>query len=197
MASKIRSNTMEYEILAKVKFNDHFAVVLNCEPPYVYRKVGGTIYGTDGFFYKCYQYERPCGRFKAFAGREFNITLEDGEVIKCNGQWWDTGVSTVEKITGVTLCPITWQTIDRLKKCYVFTGSYADKAKYLDLLNRYSDLPVYAYYDYVKIIKYDDMRSDFYKRLRKLEKAKTNLIKEVKEKHRQLQLISKEQENDR
>lgn len=178
---------MSFKILAKVKFNDGIAIVIDKYPELVYQRIGsGVIYGTDGVFYSCYRHEIPHGRFKAFAGREFTLTMQDGEKVLCNGQWWDAGRDIVEEHLNIKLCSATIETAERLKKCYVFTGISADSNKMDALLSDYANLPVYPYYDYEKILKYDDMRLDFYRRLMRIEKAKKNLIIKVKELHKEL-----------
>lgn len=68
------------KILAVVKFNDYHAFVLDEPIKLTYEKIGGMLIGSDetGIFYNCLFYEKPVGRFKAFAGREFDLPLKDG-----------------------------------------------------------------------------------------------------------------------
>lgn len=174
-----------YEILAKVKFNDSIAVVLNQKPVLKYLRLNSSIiYGTDehGIFYNCYRYERPSENWKAFAGRKFDIKLEDGEVIHCHGQWWDGGYTSLANKLGIRLCNVTYDTIERLKRCYVFTGLHADMDKYWALVDQYKHLPIREYWDYEKILKYDVLRGQ----VRKLKKDKESLIKAIKAKHQQI-----------
>ena len=75
------------KIIAVVKFNSKEAFVLRRRPLLKYNRYGNVIIGTDGLFFTCYYYSPPSERFQAFAGRKFDLTMEDGEVIHCNGQW--------------------------------------------------------------------------------------------------------------
>ncbi len=177
---------MAHKIIAKTTFNARIAVVLDKRPELVYQKRGVYIWGTDGIFYQCYKNEGMGRTWKAFAGREFTITLEGGEVIECKGQWWDAGQREVEKILGITLGCATVGTIESLKRCYVYAGYTVDVQKYRNLLEKYSHLPVIDNRDYEKIIRYDDMRSDYIHRIVKLERANKNLKIAVKDKHAKL-----------
>lgn len=38
-------------------------------------------------------------RREAFGGRKFDIVLDNGEIEKCEGQWWDAGCITWRKVT--------------------------------------------------------------------------------------------------
>jgi hypothetical protein len=174
-----------YKILAKVKFNSSIAIVIDSAPRLEYIKTDGIIYGTDGLFYNCYYYDSPGPNWKAFAGRKFDIHLKNGQVEHCYGQWWHGGHKKVGKMVGANLCHITYQTLDRLKSCYVFTGDSVDESKWSDFLSSF-DVPLYEYWDYEKIIKYDDMRSSLLSKILKLEKDKRHLVNTVKNKHRLL-----------
>ena len=173
------------KILAVVKFNEGHALVLDEAPKLVYKKVGNIIYGTDGLFYKCYEYGRMGENWKAFAGSKFTLTMEDGEKIECVGQWWDAGQTEVGKIVGRTIGSATLNTLESLKKCYVFTGYDIDIVKYHEFIKTYTGT-VFEYGDYEKIIKYDDERSKLWRKIQKLERDKKQLIKEVKLKHLEL-----------
>ena len=177
---------MEHKIIAKVTFNDGIAVVFDKRPELVYQRQGAYMWGTDGLFYKCYKNEGMGRTWKAFAGREFSIALGNGEVVVCKGQWWDAGQRSIEKIVGVTLGGATVGILESLKRCYVYGGYDVDIEKYKELLDKYSHLPIIDNHDYEKIIRYDDMRSDYIHRIVKLERANKNLKIVVKEKHAQL-----------
>lgn len=185
------SQTAKHQVIAKVKFNSGIAIVLNDTPKLIYKRIGSNvIYGTDGLFYKCYAYERPSPCWQAFGGAKFDIVLEDGEVVQCTGQWWDAGHYIFKDFSTISLCDATVGTIEKLKKCYVFWGYIADKEKYIELLDAHSDLPVYPYDDYEKIIRYDGLRNKYYKETHKLEMAKKHLIKNVKESHLKLKQLT-------
>lgn len=141
-----------YKVLAVVKFNDNEALVLDKLPELKYQLSNRCITGTDGLFAKCLYYEAPFGRFKAFAGCEFEINLADGSVVKCNGQYWDGIMNEHIKVLGFNPGRITVNSIDALKTCYVFTGYYAN----LELINQLRtayDGKVWEYREYEKHIK--------------------------------------------
>lgn len=170
-------------IVARVKFNDSVAYVLDKKPELKYYRLGnGYIYGIDdaGIFITCYTYDTPSGRFYAFGGRKFDINLADGEVVKCYGQWWHGGFGSVAKHLGITLGHATIGTVEGLINCYVFSG-YECNLEKMEALAAEKDLPLFEYRDYEKFLKYDDMRSRFYDRNFKLEKKNRHLIREVKQ----------------
>lgn len=177
--------SLPYQIIAKVKFNSSVAVVLSEEPKLKYYRQGDLMWGTDGLFYQCYYYEKPWGGFKAFAGRKFTITLETGEAIECNGQWWAGSHKKIGKIVHADIVDVTAKSIDGLKQCYVFAGYQADYLKFKRFVEA-ARVTLYEYWDYEKVIRYDDMRKNLYRRISNLERAKRALVKEVKKKHAEL-----------
>ena len=81
---------MKNKILAVVGTNNSESLVLKYKPKLKYTQYEyHTIIGTDGIFIDAYFYDCPSKGFKAFCGREFEIKLENGNIVKCNGQWWD------------------------------------------------------------------------------------------------------------
>jgi hypothetical protein len=177
-------------ILATVKFNQGLAYVLGEDIKYTFYRLGDNIiYGTDGLFYTCYKYDTPSRNFQAFAGRKFDITLNTGEVINCRGQWWDGGYGELAKHLGLDFAHVTYNTIEELMKCYVYFAACIDRNALSELLSKETDLPYYLYYDYEKIINYDKMRTDFWKREDRWEHAKKNLISECKRLSSELKLL--------
>ena len=143
------------KIEALVEMNGGLAIVLDKPVSLIYKRIGyHTIYGTNGLFYTCYGYSEPTKAFQAFAGREFDIKLEDGEVVHANGQWWDKNQNIVEKELSIELTHIPVSNIESLRNCYVFTGYEADKDKIYNFIGSY-DGPIYGYDEYDKILKRD------------------------------------------
>lgn len=142
------------EVIALVKFNSGVALALKEKVNFKYNRHGNLLIGIDdtGTFVNCLRYEEPWGRFKAFAGREFDIPLENGEVIHCNGQWWAGGSKTAEEILKDTLVHATYEDIDSLKRCYVYTGCHAVKGKLEKLIETYKG-KTYEYYEFEKELK--------------------------------------------
>lgn len=64
-------------------------LVVNREPNYLYERKGIWLIGEDSGFFNFYKYDKPGGRFYAFAGRKFDIPMKNGSVEKAYGQWWD------------------------------------------------------------------------------------------------------------
>jgi hypothetical protein len=142
----------KYKVLAVVKVNDREALVLDKLPELKYQSANGCITGTDGLFADCLYYEKPFGSFKAFAGREFEVKLHDGSVIKCNGQYWDGVKKEHIDVLGFTPYQVTINSIDNLKRCYVFTGYRAN----IDLLQQLRETytgKVWDYWEYEKHLK--------------------------------------------
>lgn len=144
-------------IIAKVQFNKGFALVLDKEPVITYEFLPGHgktyLVGSndDAVFYECMVYERPIGRFKAFGGREFDVTMKDGTKTHCDGQYWSGGAADVGRIIGVDLVSVVSSGIDELKRCYVFSEYHADKKKIRCLIEQYHG-DVIPYWDYKKML---------------------------------------------
>ncbi len=169
----------ELKIIAIVKFNNHYAYVFNREPEFKYKRDGDRLWACDSVFYSCYTFKQEC-HFKAFAGNKFDLPLIDGGVEHCAGQWWDFGIEPIAKKIGIQLTELTWGTLEILQNCYVFTGAHCDYKKLEQLKGDYHG-PIYEYWDYEKVIKYDDMTRKLWEKICYEQKAKKNLIKKVKE----------------
>ncbi|MDA3939623.1 MAG: hypothetical protein PF693_09970 [Spirochaetia bacterium] len=177
------------KIEAIVKFNQGEAFVLNRNPAFLYEKRGKFLFASDGPFFNVYEYGWM-GMTGAFAGREFYIPMIDGGYVKATGQYWDAGSSVIAEEFGIKLAHVTFQTKEELKKCYVFTGTNIDLEWVKIERMKYKGC-VYPYSDYEKIVKFDDMRSQGWKREYKLKRSKKNLIIEVKKKHSLLIVLTK------
>lgn len=136
------------KIIATIKFNDQIALVLSEHPKFNYKQYGDIIIGIDKTetFVNCYRYE-DCGNWKAFAGHKFDIQLENGEVIHCDGKWWHGGHKKAEEILGMKLVNVTYQDIESLKQFYVFAGDCAVNDKLEQLISGY-DGKIYEYQEY-------------------------------------------------
>lgn len=166
-----------FSIVALVDANGLTCVVLNRPLNLLYERVGKDYIGSDGPFRNLLYYERGCGSFVAFAGRELTLQMKDGSVEKVKDHWWH-GIpeGCIETAAG---------TVEELKKWYVFSGVSILKEEYENMRSKYSGC-VYQYWDYEKIIKFDDMRRDLYRKIFYQERRCKNLIDEVKRKHREL-----------
>lgn len=148
---------MPYEVEAIVKFNDGVAYVLDKPVEFTYYKEGGLIIGIDDTctFIQTYYYETPSYGFKAFGGREFDIVLENGDVIHCNGQWWDGGAQKAEELLGEELVHATYNDLENLKECYVFYGCVAVASNLAKLRDTYHG-EIQGYWSYEAELKGKD-----------------------------------------
>lgn len=141
-----------HEILAMVKFNDGIAVVLKEPSIKKHYKIGSTIVSTDGLFSHCLYYDRPSPGFFAFAGRKFDLTMEDGEVVHCYGQYWDGITKEAKTMLGDDLIRITAQDINSLKDCYVYCSHIVSKKAWESFISSYKGR-IYGYWEYEGILK--------------------------------------------
>jgi len=145
---------MTYKVLAIVKFNNDIALVLDKKPIITYEQHGNDLIGFDesGTFYDFFYYDKPSGSFYAFAGSKFDLQLKNGDSIHCYGQWWSGISETARKTVGKEICHVTWQDVDSLRDCYVFSGQSCDKEKHDKLISSYNG-KIYDYWEYEKILK--------------------------------------------
>ena len=179
------------KVVALVEFNKSQALVFNRMPSYKYTIDGNLMWAKDGPFYSCFEYDKPSKNWQAFAGRKFDLDMLDGSVTKCEGQWWDGGIGRLSEKLGFHLNSITIGTVDRLIECYVFMGTSGNIDDIHNLVSDYKGV-VYPYWDYEKIIKFDKMRKESFKKQLKLESANKALIAEVKVKSALLAELDKE-----
>lgn len=118
-------------------------IVLDKKPEFKYERKGSLLIASDDGCYSCYGFERPVGRMKAFAGREFDIPLKNGGVEHANGQWWDHWPRGWKEET--ISCGIG--TLEDLRRCYVFTGCHVSKAKIAAWLENNEPSSNYCKYD--------------------------------------------------
>lgn len=110
------------ELVVSSKSKQRFFVI-DRDPDYKYEKIeipgeGIFLVASDGPLVNCYRHETPSGRFRAFAGREFDIPMKDGTVIKADGQWWDDTPRYIRK----DCYDEGLRTLDKLTECFVFCG---------------------------------------------------------------------------
>lgn len=141
----------------------HYCVVVDRKPEYIYRRVGIQLIAEDSGFFQLRYIHGPVPG-DAFGGAKFDMQLEGGEVLHCEGQVWD-GTPWPHMMRGkepVNLEPmisIGVATLDELRKCYVFMGGNLLVSKLEAWLK--DNKPTYDYY------KYDERSSleyweDFY-----------------------------------
>jgi len=98
-------------------------LVLNRRPVFCYERVDGWLIAEDSGFFDFYHYGRPSGGFVAFAGRKFDIPMQDGSTEKAYGQWWfGTPPDYRELVYGTA-----YGTPEGLAKCNVFCSIAVDR----------------------------------------------------------------------
>ncbi|POS10195.1 hypothetical protein C3Y08_01745 [Burkholderia gladioli] len=171
------SNADPIKVVAVVSANDREWLVLNRQLSFVYERSGNDYIGSDGPFRDHLYYRRGGGKFVAFAGRELSLTMSDGSIQKLKDHWWSGEPAG--------FVSIAYGDVESLKRCYVFMGASINRDDLAVLRSTYEGC-VYPYWDYEKIIKYDDMRNDLYRRLFHEEGRRRALTLAIKAKHRQL-----------
>jgi hypothetical protein len=139
-------NKSQNRILAVTKFNDREALVLERTVELEYERFGDTIIGQDGIFHNCYVHGSMKYQ-KAFAGREFDLTMKDGEVVHCKGQWWYSISPILDKKLKGKIVDSTAESISKLGDCYVFGGYWANETKYRKFRRTYKG-PVWEYHEF-------------------------------------------------
>ncbi|WP_308722465.1 hypothetical protein [Paenibacillus polysaccharolyticus] len=144
---------MSYQVEALVTFNQGIAFVLDKPVEYTYYKQGNLIIGLDDTctFVQCYSYQMIPGS-NAFGGHKFDIKLDDGKIIHCDGQWWDGGYDRAAELLGEKLVHATYNTAERLRNCYVFSGSQAVESNLNQLRKTYTG-DVQGYWAYEANLK--------------------------------------------
>lgn len=170
----------DFKVLAKVKFNDSFAYVLNRDPVYKYKRIKNLIYAQDGPFISCYGYETPTKFSKAFSGREFFLDMEDGTKTHCKGQWWDKGQAEISKHLNINMIKATLGTEERLLNCYCYYGTQVVMEE-IELLDSQYKGTVYEYNDYEAILHFKHGRQKLWRENDELIKQNKSLSKQVKE----------------
>lgn len=172
------------KILAVVKFNQGEAFVLSEPVSLTWESHANktTLLGRDGHFIDCLFYDSPSKGFYAFGGRKFDITLKDGEVINCYGQYWSGISKKAIEVIGEPIVSVTACFIGDLKRCYVFSGFSGTRAGIAKLRSEYKGI-VYPYYEYESMF----ITSNKYR-----QKGKRKLLKKYKRLNRTKRvLISK------
>ncbi|WP_410750904.1 hypothetical protein [Citrobacter sp. U14242] len=175
----------ELKIVAVVQFNSGEALVLNRPLNFIYDEIGRDLIGSDGPFKRPLLYSPASSAFKAFAGSEMTLNMRDGSQRKVKDHWWS---GCLPGHRDVTACDQA-----SLQKCYVFFGGMAITPGDFQALRESYTGCVYPYWEYEKIIKYDDVRRDLYRRLHHEEKRVKSLIREVKRLHAASQMKGVEQ----
>lgn len=152
------------KIIEIVKFNDGYAYVLDENPTMVYHeemvkdKVFGVqrmLIGQNEAGMMDFLTHHYYGNMKAFAGREFEIQMEDGSKRIIKDVWWDEGATRWQDANGIKLVDFTHKTFDDLVDCCVFVGGTARKDVLEKLLDDFEkEHPNYKVWDYYEFHDY-------------------------------------------
>lgn len=165
-------------VVAVVAMNGGEALVLNRPLRFIYEPDGKGFLGSDGPFRDVLYYEQGYGGFVAFAGRELSLPMADGSTRTVKDHWWS---GSIKGYAGAT-----YGDVESLRKCYVFSGGACIARDDLAALRATYTGCVYPYWDYEKVIKYDELRSTLWKRVWHEERRRNALIATVKAKHREM-----------
>lgn len=108
-------------------------------------------------------------RREAFGGRKFDVVLDNGEVEKCEGQWWDAVTDRAREELEKEGNPfskmmlIGVSSVDRLLDCYVYCGLWASESKIKEMIAEYKGR-IYEYYEFKEevINKINETRRKLY-----------------------------------
>ncbi|EPZ2459386.1 hypothetical protein ACXLRS_004661 [Citrobacter youngae] len=180
-----KSQIEELKVVAVVQFNSGEALVLNRPLNFIYEESGRDLIGRDGPFKRPLLYSPASAAFKAFGGSEMTLNMQDGSQRTVKDHWWS---GCLPEHRDVTTCDL-----ESLKKCYVFFGGAVITSDDFQTLRESYAGCVYPYWDYEKIIKYDDLRRDLYRRISHERGRVKSLIREVKRLHAASQMKGVEQ----
>lgn len=128
------------DVIRKTHYgNDHYYIVLDEMPSFVFERNGFRLLAEHDGFAECYGYDPPSPGFQAFGGREFEIPLKDGGVERANGQWWFCSPSIEYKQVAIS-------TLEKLNRCYVFEACHIAAEKLSEWLEH--NEPSTDYYKY-------------------------------------------------
>lgn len=90
-------------------------------------------------------------RREAFGGRKFDIVLDNGEIEKCEGQWWDAVTDRAREelekegnpFSKMVLIGVS--SVDRLLDCYVYYGLWASESKIEEMIADYKGRIIHLY----------------------------------------------------
>ncbi|WP_445336275.1 hypothetical protein ACSR9E_10145 [Citrobacter koseri] len=168
----------ELKVVAVVQFNKGEALVLNRPLNFIYEEIGRDLIGSDGPFKRPLLHSPASEAFKAFAGSEMKLQMQDGSQRIVKDHWWSGSLPGHQSVTACDL--------ESLRKCYVFYGGMGITADDFQALRESYNGCVYPYWDYERVIKFDDLRRDLHQRLFHEERRVRALIAEVKKKHKAL-----------
>ena len=124
------------------KYETQEMIIISRSPNFKYQRNGNWLIAEDSGFYNFYFYEKPDRCVQAFSGREFDIQMLDGSIIKAKGQWWD-GIQDEFKYLKSAGC----NTIEKLGKCNVFMSMCIDPAIVEKWLGKNKHSNNYSKYD--------------------------------------------------
>lgn len=158
--------------------DDQERLVLNRPLQFVYERVGNDFIGEDGPFRDVLFYQRGGGSFKAFGGSPITLRMKDGTTFIAQDHWWAGSVKGMaDVIVG---------DVESLMKCYVFRGGQCIAQQDLAALRAAYTGPVYSYWDYEKVIKYDSERKALWGRVFKEERRGKAILSQARAKSRAL-----------
>ena len=132
-----------------------YSLIVDRMPEWIYHRTGNSLVAKDDGFYDFLEI-KP-GSTAAFAGRAFDITLDDGSTLQCRGQVWScASPADVEPTIDVGVA-----TLDKLRKCYVFASASVSKSKLAKWLSANTPSNNYDKYDERSTVAWLDQHRGF------------------------------------
>ena len=149
--------------------NNSLAFVLNRETEFVHKKLySNTIVGEDEFLLQTYGFENSNGSFKSFAGRKFELKMDDGSLLDGTNNWWDSVTNKAQEYINDKICSVAVSDVQSLCDCYVFCGSKIRKSDFEKLISEY-DGKIYEYREFedsiikpIKAQRKEDYKKELY-----------------------------------
>lgn len=131
------------KLLYLVESGESKFLVFDEMPDKISTKYGDdTIIGRIGGIFYDFLAKRNERREAFGGGRKFDIVLDNGEIEKCEGQWWDAVTDRAREELEKEGNPfskmmlIGVSSVDRLSDCYVYYGLWASESKIEEIVRR-------------------------------------------------------------
>ncbi len=110
-------------------------LILSRYPEFIYKQAGSKFYAIDDGFINVFRHEGCSEGWKGFAGRGFDLDMEDGSKYHAYGQLWDPGCSKdFFEVLGGRFWGVGVSTPEKYRKCSVFMGLYMNKKRMIEVM---------------------------------------------------------------
>jgi len=109
-------------------------LMLSRMPVWIFKRVVNKLFAEDDGIVKVYRKEKYSPQWKGFAGREFDLNMEDGSKYHAYGQLWDPGVNKDFVKEFGNYWSIGYCTDAAYRKCPVFYSGYINEKRLLEVM---------------------------------------------------------------